>query len=211
MVTTHGCSQFEHHFLVEKQDLFGSIQWSSYYTDFIHQKIERSSKLMKFHQFFNLVLAFWLEGCRGIRPSTRLIASTTGHRWGNQLGSCLADVVWITKLLKPKSKKRWNHKLRTIYQKKHRQISNTYLHHLPQHKKPLHDPHPGACVSVVAPTFAPQPPQRIVVCRSSSVARCPAAAATAPTPRPLGSVVPGISGRPVVLRRWAHFIHPRAA
>lgn len=64
------------------------------------------------------------------------------HRWGNQLGSCLADGVWTTKLSKTKSKKCWNHKLRTIYKKKSRKSPTDIFINLPQHKKPLHDP-PG--------------------------------------------------------------------
>ena len=58
-----------------------------------------------------------------------------------------------------------------------------------------HPPGP-ACVNVLAPTLAPQPPQRMWRCRSSAVARCPAASATAlPGAAPLTATV-GISGRP---------------
>ena len=53
-----------------------------------------------------------------------------------------------------------------------------------------------ACANVLAPTLAPQPPQRMALCRSSAVARCPAASATA---LPGAAALPanvGISGRP---------------
>ena len=53
-----------------------------------------------------------------------------------------------------------------------------------------------ACANVLAPTLAPQPPQRMALCRSSAVARCPAASATAlPGAAALPATV-GISGRP---------------
>lgn len=61
------------------------------------------------------------------------------HRWGNQLGSCLADVFEQQNFqkLSPKNVGITNFEPSTP---KPPQISNTYLHHLPQHKKPLHDP-----------------------------------------------------------------------
>lgn len=170
---------------------------------------------MKFHQFFNLILAFWLEGCRGIRPSTRLIASTTGHRWGNQLGSCLADGIWITKLLKTKSKKRWNHKLRTIYPKIPANLQHISSSIYPNTRNPLHH-FPTQVPAWVLWLLLSLHSRRNA---SSSAAAAPWRAAPLRRPRRPRRRRQGRRARWFqasredlrMLRRWAHFIHPRAA